>query len=57
MKGDNMKKNDEYSDEYKEQLRVLYEENKETIHYMAKSGTLRRKSEALELLNILDIEP
>ncbi|MEZ5335829.1 MAG: hypothetical protein R2741_11645 [Methanolobus sp.] len=52
-----MRKNDEFSDEYKEQLRLLYEENKETIHYMAKSGTLRRKTEALELLNILGIEP
>ncbi|ETA68939.1 MAG: hypothetical protein PWQ51_761 [Methanolobus sp.] len=52
-----MKKDDEFSDEYREQLRILYEENKETIHYMAKSGTLRRKTEALELLNILGIEP
>ncbi|WP_407355840.1 hypothetical protein [Methanolobus sp. WCC5] len=52
-----MKKNDRYSEEYKEQLKIIYEENKENIHYMARCGTLRRKAEALELLNILGIEP
>lgn len=51
-----MKKGTKVSEEYKEQLRLMYEENKEKIHYMAKSGTLRRRAEALELLEILDIE-
>ncbi|MBN2109546.1 MAG: hypothetical protein JW705_00450 [Methanosarcinaceae archaeon] len=48
-----MKKGDTASEEYREHLRLMYEKNKEKIHYMAQSGTLRRRAEAPELLKIL----